>query len=177
MKHNIILTILIMLIIGCSAAQDKEIKIDELMLNEQDMLQIGIINNAGCQTEEQTSFSSSTVQYSVCYYNISSLDNTEVVVELKEFTTFEDLNGTYQYDSSHLFSVQGLISENEYGDLSRFRMNNENDYGGEFNPPGIYYYHLWICKDKFLIHITSGGSKDAKEYIVKIGEKMLEKFE
>jgi len=148
----------------------------ELVLNEQDLQQLGMTSNTDCQTEEQTSIYSSQVQYSICNYTINSLNDTWVVLELKKFTNLEDRNGTYQYESSHLFSVQGLISENDYGDLSRFRVNNENDYGGQYNNPNVYYYHLWICKNEYLIHITSKGSKEAREYIAKTGRQILSKF-
>jgi len=98
-------------------------------------------------------------------------------IELQKFANYEALDGTYQYDSSHLFGVKGLISENDYGDQSRFRVNSEDDYGAEFNEPGVYYYHLWICKNEYLIHITSSGrSKEADEYIAKIGQRILSKF-
>jgi hypothetical protein len=149
----------------------------ELLLNAQDLQQLGMTSNTDCQTEEQTSIYSSQVQYSICNYTINSLNDTWVVLELKKFTNLEDRNGTYQYESSHLFSVQGLMSENDYGDQSRFRVNNVNDYGGQYNEPGVYYYHLWICKNEYLIHITSKGrSKEAVDYIAKIGRQILSKF-
>ena len=100
-----------------------------------------------------------------------------VIIELQKFANYEALNGSYQYSSLHLYSVQGLISENDYGDQSRFRVNNVNDYGGEFNDPNVYYYHLWICKNEYLIHITSKGDKEAETYITKIGQQILSKFE
>jgi len=149
----------------------------ELALNAQDLQQLGMTSNADCQTEEQTSYSSQQVQYSFCNYTISSLNDTEVILQLQKFTNIEDLNGSYQYGSLHLYSIEGLISENVYGDQSRFRVNNVNDYGGEFNEPGVYYYHLWICKDLYLIHITSGGrSQEAGEYVTRIGQQILSKF-
>jgi hypothetical protein len=151
----------------------------ELVFNEQDLQQLGItINGTECQTEEyETSEYSPLMQYSVCNYNINNLNDSQVIVELKKFTNFESLNGTYQYDSLHLYSVEGLISENDYGDQSRFRVNNVNDYGGNINnEPNVYYYHLWICKDTYLIHITSKGSKETKEYVAKMGRQILSKF-
>jgi hypothetical protein len=154
----------------------------ELLLNAQDLQQLGMTsamsyNGTDCQTEEQTSIYSSTVQYSICNYTINSLNDTWVVVELNKFANYEELNGTFEYESQHLFSVQGIISVNDYGDQSLFRVNNVNDYMGQLNNPNVYNYHLWICKDLFLIHITSrGSSKDAKEYIPKIGRQILSKF-
>jgi hypothetical protein len=149
----------------------------ELVLNEQDLQQLGMTSEADCRTEEQTSYSSNLVQYTICAYLIPSLNDTEVIIEMKKFTNLEDLNDSYQYDSSHLYSVEGLISENDYGDQSRFRVNNENDYMGHLNEPGVYYYHLWICKDEYLIHITSSGrSEEAGEYITETGQLILSKF-
>ncbi len=141
----------------------------ELVLNEQDLQQLGIaINGTDCQTEEYpTNEYSPLAQYSICNYTIKSLNDTQVVLELQKFTNFEDLNGTYQYTSLHLRGSQGLISENDYGDLSRFYVDNESN---------VYYYHLWIGKNKYLIHITSKGSKEAGEYIAKIGRRILSKF-
>ena len=150
----------------------------KVVLNEQDLQQLGMTGH-GCRTEEEYTniVDSSQGQYSFCNYTINSLDDTSVIIELQKFANYEALNGTYQYDSLHYYSIQGLISENDFGDQSRFRVNNENDYGGQFNPPGVYYYHLWIGKDLYLIHITSSGrSKEAEQYIAKIGRQILSKF-
>lgn len=204
MKLIIFLAILLTLVVGCSTVQNspsgQTIKtnqsiseIQDLTLNtqdlqqlgitndfnEQDLAQLGITNNGtNCQIEENYAniVDSSLGQHIVCIYNISDLNNTKVIIELSKFANLNDLNGTYQYDSLHLYSIQGLISENDYGDQSRFRVNNVNDYGGQFNNPNIYTYHLWICKDKYLIHITSSGSLNAKESIAKIGQQILSKF-
>jgi hypothetical protein len=105
------------------------------------------------------------------------LNDTSIIIELQKFADYEALNGTYQYDSLHYYSIQGLISENTFGDQSRFRLNNENDYGGQFNPPGVYFYHLWITKDLYLIHVTSSGtSQEAEGYVANIGRQILSKF-
>jgi hypothetical protein len=104
------------------------------------------------------------------------LNDTEVIIEYKKFAVLADLENTYQYDSSHLYSAEGLISENQYGDQSKFRMNNEKDYGGDLNPKDVYFYHLWFTKDEFLIHITSKGSEDAKEYSMRMADKILSRF-
>ncbi|MBU0472314.1 MAG: hypothetical protein KKF89_00395 [Nanoarchaeota archaeon] len=190
MKLAIILAILLILIGGCSTVQDLPseptiktthtiLEIHELVLNEQDLQQLGIEGNeTNCKTEEQTAFDLSMVQYSVCSYIISNLNDTQVIIELKKFTNSSELENAYQYESSHLYSVEGLISENDYGDQSRFRVSNEHDYGGQYNDPNVYYYHLWICKDLYLIHITSiGRSKEAVDYIAKIGRRILSKYE
>lgn len=182
MKLAIILAILLILIGGCSTVQNGRTTpaisgTQDLVLNEQDLQQLGMSIGTDCQTDEEYTniVDSSLGQYSFCNYTI--LDDTEVIIELQKFANYEALDGSYQYDSSHLYSIEGLISENDYGDKSRFRVNNENDYGGQFNEPGVYFYHLWICKNEYLIHITSNGrSKEAGEYIAKIGRRILSKF-
>ena len=200
MKLAIILAILLILIGGCSTVQESPSvpiintthKISgtrELVLNEQDLQQLGMtedineqdiqlfeITEGNCRTDEEyvNIVDSSQGQYSICVYYI--LNDTQVIIELQKFANLEALNGAYQYDSSHYYSIEGIISENTFGDQSRFRVNNEQDYGGEFNDPDVYFYHLWITKDKYLIHITSKGSKEAEEYIAKIGWRILSKF-
>lgn len=183
MKLAIILAILLIFIGGCSTVQDGGSTptisgIQDLMLNEQDLQQLGRMSDGtDCQIEDyQANENAPVTQTGICSYIINSLNDTQVVIQLTEFANLEDLNGTYQYDSLHLYSVEGLISENDYGDQSRFRVNDVNDYGGQFNEPGVYYYHLWICKDLYLIHITSKGSEEAEEYIAKIGRRILSKF-
>jgi hypothetical protein len=201
MKLAIILAILLILTGGCSTVQPSgTIKTaisgtQELVLNEQDLQQIGMVNDfneqdlqqlgitsngTNCWTDEEYTniVDSSLGQYSICSYIINSLNDTQVIIELQKFANYEALNGSYQYGSLHYYSIEGLISENDYGDQSRFRVNNVNDYGGQYNDPNVYYYHLWICKKEYLIHITSkGSSKEAKEYIAKIGQRILSKFE
>ncbi len=182
MKLAIILAILVILVGGCLGPTTETTHTisgtQDLVLSEQDLQQLRMMSEGSCQTEEyQTNGHSPLAQYSICNYTINSLDDTEVVLQLKKFTNLEDLNGAYQYDSLHLYSVEGLINENKHGDQSRFRVNHENDYGGQYNDPTVYYYHLWICKNEYLVHITSKGSKEAKEYIEKIGRQILSKFE
>ena len=141
----------------------------DLALNEQDLQQLGITSDGtDCRTEEYTTNDYSPLaQYSICSYTINSLNDSRVVLELKKYINFEDLNDTYQYESLHLRGFQGLISENDYGDLSRFYVNNEST---------VYYYHLWISKNEYLILITSKGTKKDGEYIAKIGRRILSKF-
>ena len=153
--------------------------IQDLALNEQDLQQLGMTqvwNETECQTQEYTTFNMDQAQYRICNYTINSLNDTWVVIELEKFINREDLNDTYLYGSEHLFSVQGIISENDYGDQSLFRVNNVNDYGGQYNEPNVYYYHLWICKNVYLIHITSRGAEEAREYVPEIGLQILSKF-
>jgi len=198
MKLAIILAILLILITGCSTVQDppswpiisgtQELALNEQDLqqigmtsdvNEQDLQQLGMSNGTNCQTDEEYTniVDSSVGQYSICSYIINSLNDTQVIIELQKFANYEALNGSYQYNSLHLYSVQGLISQDDFGDQSRFRVNNVNDYGGQYNDPNVYFYHLWFTKDLYLIHITSkGSSKEAQEYIAKIGQQILSKF-
>lgn len=189
MKHTIRVLLLLLVLAGCTGTQDVPPEpatdtttavsgIQDLLLTTQDLEQLGMTTNGSdCVPETyETSEFSPLAQYSMCTYAITDVD-TEVIIELKRFTNLADLNGSYQYDSSHYFSAEGLLSENTYGDQSKFRVNNVNDYGGEFNPPGVYFYHLWITKDTYLIHITSKGeSADAKADIADIGQLIMTKF-
>jgi hypothetical protein len=198
MKPVIILAILVVLIaVGCtkvqeppsqtttiSGTQDLVLTAQELEqlgmtkdLNEQDLQELGI-NDGNCWTDEAYSsiVDSSLGQYTICAYLIPSLADTQVTIELQKFANPEAIDGSYQYRSSHLFGAEGLISENTFGDQSRFRVNSEDDYGAEFNQPGFYYYHLWIAKDLYLIHITSSGTEEAEEEIAGIGRQILSKF-
>lgn len=179
MKKIILILFLLIFIIGCVEIQETKITdFEDLILTDSDLNQLEISSNGTiCEINEfETSELSPLKKSSTCYYLIDSLNDTEIVIDLKEYTNFHDLNGTYQYSSSHLRSSEGIISENKYGDQSRFSVNHEDDYGSEFNQEGIYYYHLWITKEKFLIHITSKGSEEAKDYILRIGSKILSNF-
>ncbi len=208
MKQPIIYAILLVFalgVLGCTPAQDSQAEqtiqttstvsgTEELILNEDELSEIGMKgdslaqlrelgisadNGSDCKTEKyQTDESSSVTEYSICSYVIESLNNTEVIVELKKFTNQHDLNGSYQYNSLHYRSSEGLISQDDFGDQSRFYVNNENDYGGEFNDPNVYYYTLYTTKNDYLIHVTSKGTiKEARDSIAKIGQKILSKFE
>lgn len=182
MKLAIILTIFlaILLLVGGCGKTTTTSGTQALVLDEQDLQQLGMTKSEDCQTDDQYTniIDSSIGQYSFCSYIIDSLNDTEVIIELQKFANYEALDGSYQYASSHLFSIEGLISEDDFGDKSRFRVNHEKDYMGHLNEPGVYYYHLWICKELYLIHITSSGtSKEADEYITKIGQLILSKFE
>ncbi|HII65423.1 TPA: hypothetical protein HA295_01445 [Candidatus Woesearchaeota archaeon] len=196
------LALFLLLIAGCSVYQDGGTPPDsasvqtvpgtpELALTEDDLQQLGMApdfhnqdlqqlgitsNESNCHTEEQTAFDLSGVQYTVCSYAIDSLNGTQVIIELKSFTNLTEAEDAYQYDSSHLYSAEGLISEDEYGNRSRFRVSNEHDYGGQYNDPNVTYYHLWIAKGAYLIHITSKGSSDARDYIANTGKLILLKF-
>jgi hypothetical protein len=149
----------------------------DLMLNEGELQELGMRSDEECNIEDyQADEYSPLTQYSFCRYMLEELDDTEVIVQVKTFSNLHDRDGAYQYDSTHLFSQEGLIGEDEFGDKSRLRVNHEKDYGGQFNDPDITYYHLWICKNEYLIHITSKGSREAKVYIGRMGEVILSKI-
>lgn len=177
MKRSLIFTILIIFIAGCSTSNISGTT--QLILNEQDLQQLGMASNGDCNTESyQASESSPLTEYSICNYIIPELNNTEVFVELKEFSNSKDLDGAYQYESLHYRSIKGLLSENKFGDKSRFYVNNEGDYGAEFNPPDVYFYALYITKDNHMIYVTSKGTdKGAEDSVKEIGLKILSKFE
>ncbi|MBU0615788.1 MAG: hypothetical protein KJ601_06870 [Nanoarchaeota archaeon] len=198
MKLAIILAILMILLLGCSPSEPTINTtpvisgIQELMLDEKDLDQLRMTtaisesdiqmfelsNGTNCRTDEEYTniLDSSIGQYNICVYNIPSLNNTQIIIELQKFANYEALNNSYQYGSSHLYSVEGIISENDYGDQSTFRVNNENDYMGNLNNKSIYYYHLWFTKDEFMVHITSKGSEEAERYIADTGQLILSKF-
>ena len=205
MKIAVILAILLILVVGCKTEQVLQPKptikttpslsgTQDLILNEQDLQQLGMAsdpnnqdlkqlgitgNGTNCQTDDSYSniVDTSMGQYTICSYIINSENDTQVIIELQKFADYEALNGSYQYNSLHLFSAQGLISENDFGDQSRFRVNNENDYGGNINnAPNVHYYHLWFTKNEYLIHITSKGSNEAEGFITKIAQQILSKF-
>jgi hypothetical protein len=147
--------------------------------NEQDRTQLGITGNGtNCQSDgDYSNIVDSTLgQHNICIYNVNGLNDTTIIIELTKFTDYEALNGSYGYSSSHLFGANGLISENDFGDQSRFHVSDPSDYGGEFNKPNEYYYNLYFTKGLYLIHITSGKNKEAKDYIAKIGRLILSKF-
>ncbi|HLC60421.1 MAG TPA: hypothetical protein VJJ52_03245 [Candidatus Nanoarchaeia archaeon] len=167
--------------------------VQELVLNEQDLKQLGlmtsnrtfgpiVLNGTDCQIEgwvyNQTVYLNNYSTW--CTYTINSVKDTEVTIHyIGKITNPEDLNGTYQYNSGHYVSSKGIISENDFGDQSKFHVNSDEDYGAEFNKPGIYYYHLWFTKDGYLIEISNNGTKEGnktKEYIAKIGRQILSKF-
>jgi len=181
-KNKILLALIAVgLIIAAAFLIGRKSKgISDLMLTKSDLDRLNLVeafsfDGKACQIEEQESISSSSLQYAICNYTVKDLGETWVVVELKKFSSKEDLYNNYEYESQHLFSVQGLISENELGDKSRFRVSNENDFGGQYNEPGIYYYHLWVCKDDYLIHVTSRGSEKARDRVLEIGRTILSK--
>ncbi len=198
LKLTLVSTILLLLISACSPTQEPTINtpskisgIQNLILTEKDLQQIGMVsdhlaqlkelkltpNEGDCFIEQSQDGSSSQAQSGICSYVIPSLNNTEVIIQLQKFTNEADRNGSYQYNSLHLRSSKGLISENVYGDMSRFYVNNENDYGAEFNEGGISFYSLFIAKNEFIIQVHSKGSEDAKESIEKTGQLILSKFE
>ncbi|MBU5689773.1 MAG: hypothetical protein QXM68_00360 [Candidatus Aenigmatarchaeota archaeon] len=179
MKIIIAVSIIAILIIGLFLAQNMLFKpnSEKIFFNEQDLQNLKLSKSGNCVLEKyKTDQYSPLEEYGFCNYTVNELSDTWIWVEFKKFSNVNDLNQAYQYDSSHLFGSKGLISENTFGDKSRFRVNSDDDYGAEFNPPGVYFYHLWICKGHYLIHITSRGSESAKSYIERMAENILLKI-
>lgn len=201
MKQAIFLAVVLIFIAGCATventSQTNNVTINgtsELIFTEQDLKELGMaaevddqvlnqlgigLNGENCRTDnEYTNIVDSNYgQYSVCAYVIPSLNNTQVIIELQKFADSEALVGSYQYSSSHLNSAEGIISENKYGDMSKFYKNNPNDYGGQLDPPGMHFYHLWFTKGLYMVHVTSAGTSiDADEYVLDAGTKILSKF-
>ncbi|MFA5141773.1 MAG: hypothetical protein WC471_02285 [Candidatus Woesearchaeota archaeon] len=182
MKLAILLGVL--LILGGCTASSNVMSISDLALNRQDLSSLGLVSDhlkqlgmdssTDCKIEEyQTDEFSPLAQSGICSY---TLDGSEVIIQLEKYATLEALDGSYQYGSLHLRSADGLLSENDYGDKSRFYVNSPNDYGAEFNPTGVYFYSLYFTKDTYLVHISSKGSIDAKEDVAAIGRTILSKF-
>lgn len=185
MKYPIILAFMLLVLSACTIETEEKYSpeqsssehitgnlagLDDLVLDELDLDYLGLIDaGQDCSIQNyETSNTSPLAQYNYCNYTFIEINDSWVVVELSKFTNKHDLNGSYQYSSLHLRGLQGLISEDSYGDMSRFYVNNEYT---------IYYYHLWIVKDNYLIHITSKGSEDAKSHIESIGKRFISKFE
>ncbi len=173
MKLTTILAVILIIISGCTTQQISST--EQLALDEQEIDELAI-TESHCETEQfETHERAPLAERTRCQYNVSSI-NTTITLILKKYTNFEDLNGSYQYDSSHLFSQEGLISENTYGDQSKFRVSSEEDYGGQYNDPNVYYYHLWITEELYLIHITSAGSQEAKATIEQMADMIMARF-
>jgi len=205
MKLTILLAIILIFIAGCAVQNEKLPPIEkikgtqELILTQQDTSYLGLtpnlneeeisffeMNGTNCRTDNSYGnvVDASTGQYSICVYktnsvNDSLINGSSVVVEITKFADYDALNGSYQYNSLHLFGAKGYFGENTFGDQSRFHVNSDDDYGAQFdtNPPNVRFYHLWFTKGLYMVHITSKGSVDDKEYIANIGRTILEKFE
>ncbi|MCA9478569.1 MAG: hypothetical protein KC535_05470 [Nanoarchaeota archaeon] len=158
------LVLFLLLLVSCSPTTnsqtiEKNVSFQELILTSQEVSDLGLSAQGSCQIENL---------YGICNYTINDLGDTEVIIQLQEIANKTDLNGSYQYQSLHLRGYQGLIEENTMADQSRFYVNNES---------ATFYYHLWMTKDDYLIHITSKGSEQARDDILAIGEEFLTKFE
>jgi hypothetical protein len=173
-KTKILLLILTsLLLVGCTqhiipTNNNNNITIQDMILNQEELLQLGIqTNEPECKVEHyETSELSPLAEYAMCNYTIIKRNATQIIVQLQTFSNFNDLNGSYQYNSLHLRGFQGLINENEYGNLSRFYVNNESN---------TYYYHFWIVSEPHLIHVTSKGIQDDKDYVKNITLKLVSK--
>jgi len=192
---------LAVLLVGCTTTEEgptvpidsSVVDVSTLLLAPQDIAEIRLTpggeaqtlevlgltsDNQYCKTENyETSESSPLAQLATCSYTIDGMADTSVIIEMKRFTNSNDLTGTYQYESLHLRGAKGLLAENTFGDQSRFSVNSDDDYGAEFNPPGVSFYSLYFTKDSYLVHVTTKGSADAKEDVASIGRRILAKFE
>ena len=142
----------------------------DILLTIEDLEFLNLVSNGtDCSTEEfETSEYSPLKGISTCFYDIQTLNESTVVVEIKEYIDFHNLNGSYQYNSLHMRGFQGLLHEDEFGDLSRFYVSNESN---------TYYYHFWIVQEPFLILVTSKGDSDARDYVEDIGKRILSKID
>lgn len=138
----------LLFLVGCSTS----------MTVEQLSLDSAEIHMLDLQQEECTTDGSH-----VCTYQ---KENTTIAVILEKYDSYDDLEGAFQYKSSHLIESEWYLSENKMGDMSKF-------LGWEDS--GYYYYHLWIVDEPFLIHVTSKGSRDVNETILAIGENLLQR--
>ena len=166
--------ILIIFLVGCTAKQTttKETSAKELIPTKE---QIGATTELNCTSEVyNTTEFSPLAEYSFCSFKIN---DSEFYLEIKKFSNQNDLNGSYQYDSSHLFGGKGFLNHTTYGDQSKLHVNAGDDYGAEFDPKGVSFYHLWFTKDLFLFHVTSRGIESDRASIEKIGHVILSKFE
>lgn len=201
MKQYLSVVLILILITGCQTMQESGPAISgiqDLMLNEQDLQELGLTANPGglpnwteyypqgtdffaltngthCELKESLE-SSDYTNYRNCAYRSS---NTSFSIIVKRYSSGEDLNFSYGYDSTHYQGAAGIISVNEYGDRSLLRVNDPGDFTYQFVPfdPNIFHYNFYISKDLYLIRVYSEGEdKDAVESVKKIGEKIISKF-
>jgi hypothetical protein len=196
MKRHVFILSLLVVLTACTTPTSPEPATvqgtQELILTDDDLTAVGlspntdpadnqvlrIPNGTNCRTET-TYGKNVTVEngaYTICTYTADDLNNTEITVETRRFKDQASLNGSYQYESSHLFSEDGLISRDELGDQSTFRKNSDQDYGGANNNESMHYYHLWATKDLYYVHVTSSGSDEARSIVRGVAERTLAKL-
>lgn len=173
-----VLMILIIFLVGCTAKTDITKTISK-NLTAKDLIPtkeaIGATTELNCTSEiYNTSEFSPLAENTFCNFNIN---DSEFYLEIKKFSNQNDLNGSYQYNSAHLFGSKGFLNHTIYGDQSKLHVNAGDDYGAEFDPKGVSFYHLWFTKDLYLIHITSKGVESDRAYIENIGKKILNKYD
>jgi hypothetical protein len=198
MKPHIFIGIVFLMILaaGCANVQDdastttttlkdSTMAIEDLILSDVEVSELGLskdiseekLSQLGINSGTNCNVDSPSGQYAVCAYLAPSLNDTEVIVQLYSYDNESALNGSYQYNSAHLFGSEGIISKDTYGDQSIFRKNSDDDYGAEFNDPKMHYYHLWFTKDLYMVHVTSSGTVEAEGLVVSIGSTILSKFQ
>ena len=168
--------ILLIFLVGCTAQQTKtEVKkvttAKDLIPSKEEM---GATTELNCTNEVyNTTEFSPLAENTLCMFNIN---NSEFYLEIKKFSNQNDLNGSYGYNSAHLFGGKGFLNHTTYGDQSRLHVNAGDDYGAEFDPKGVSYYHLWFTKDLYLVHVTSKGVESDRASIENIGHLVLAKI-
>ncbi|MFT4311251.1 MAG: hypothetical protein ACMXX7_01345 [Candidatus Woesearchaeota archaeon] len=167
---------LILIVSGCSTYKEETIGVSDLLLSDEYVYNLDLYPSSPCEVEiYETSNRSSLSEFGSCFFKGSN-ESLEVVIQIRKFSNFDDLFGTYQYQSSHLRNIEGLISEDKFGDFSKFYINVEEDYMGHLNEEGVYIYHLWVVKDDFLIHITTKDYFDDKYLVENIANNILSKI-
>jgi hypothetical protein len=149
------------------------VNIEDVVLSDIDLVDLSLYVLDDCVFENfNASSNSPLIASSFCSY-FSFDESSEVIISISKYSNFDDLFGSYQYQSSHLRSVEGLISEDFFGDFSKFYVNVEEDYMGYLNDVDIYYYHLWIVSGDFLIHITSKSYLEEHDLLIGIAERFM----
>ncbi|HLP79507.1 MAG TPA: hypothetical protein VK158_02650 [Acidobacteriota bacterium] len=156
-----------LLLTGCTVEKSTQ-SIQEIMLTTQEItdLQMTPKYKTGdvdlpCVVEESDS---SRTQYALCGY---TKGDSEIIIELAKYNNLNDLNDSYQYASSHLINSDWLIQQDAYGDMSKLQKWNESS---------TFYYHFYIVKDMYMIHVTSKGVESDQATVVDIGKTMLDKI-
>lgn len=197
MKLHILIGIVSFMILaaGCANVQDdastttttlkdSTMAIEDLILSDVEVSELGLskdiseekLSQFGINRATNCKVDSPSGQYAVCVYLAPELNDTEVIVQLYSYDNESALNGSYQYNSGHLFGSSGIISKDTYGDQSIFRKNSEDDYGAEFNDPKMHYYHLWFTKGLYMVHVISSGTVEAEGLVGVMGRAFLGKF-
>ncbi len=175
MKFGIIVVFVLLAFSAC-ASEHHLLSVHDLLLSTEEVALLQLSVDQECVIEEyQTSETSPLAQSSFCSF-VSQNDSVHLIIDIKKYTNEQDVLGSFQYQSSRHRSPQGILAQNTHGSYSTFVMNVEEDYMGHLNDPEMYYYHLWIAKDLFLIHITSRGTVSDESLLLAVADKLLLRF-